>query len=227
MEISLEETEVIEDMLIDDLKIVQDTNLYRFTSDPVLLSRFATAKNGDVVADFCSGSGIVAMHYYAVNRKEKKNLSFVLFEMQSSLANLSKKSIQLNDFDNFKVENIKIQDLPKDYYGKFSLVLCNPPYERGGFDNQTYEKAVCRKEITVNLKEVCVYANKALKYGGRIALCHRADRLAEVIYTLKEQGLETKRLQFATANGVPYLIMVEAVKGGKPGVTLLPPVENK
>ena len=31
---------------------------------------------------------------------EKKNLSFVLFEMQSSLANLSKKSIQLNDFEN-------------------------------------------------------------------------------------------------------------------------------
>ena len=60
--------EVVEDMLIDGLKIVQDTRLYRFTSDSVLLSRFAKAKNGDNVADFCAGSGIVAFHFYALNR---------------------------------------------------------------------------------------------------------------------------------------------------------------
>ena len=55
----LSEYEVAEDMQIDGLKIVQDTRLYRFTSDSVLLSRFARAKTGDEVADFCAGSGIV------------------------------------------------------------------------------------------------------------------------------------------------------------------------
>jgi tRNA1(Val) A37 N6-methylase TrmN6 len=55
-------------MLIDGLKIVQDTRLYRFTSDSVLLSRFAHAKKNDVVADFCAGSGIVAFHFYALNK---------------------------------------------------------------------------------------------------------------------------------------------------------------
>ena len=72
-------SEVIEDMGIDGLKIVQDTELYRFTSDSVLLSRFARAKNGDRVADFCAGSGIVAFHFHALNRHEKRNLSYVLF----------------------------------------------------------------------------------------------------------------------------------------------------
>ena len=47
MEIELGEYEVLEDMLIDGLKIVQDTRLYRFTSDSVLLSRFAKAKKKD------------------------------------------------------------------------------------------------------------------------------------------------------------------------------------
>ncbi|MFR1982763.1 MAG: hypothetical protein ACLS4Z_02795 [Christensenellaceae bacterium] len=59
----LSDYEVAEDMLIDGLKIVQDTRLYRFTSDSVLLSRFARAKAGDKVADFCAGSGIVAFHF--------------------------------------------------------------------------------------------------------------------------------------------------------------------
>ena len=42
--VELGEYEVLEDMLIDGLKIVQDTRLYRFTSDSVLLSRFAKAR---------------------------------------------------------------------------------------------------------------------------------------------------------------------------------------
>ena len=73
-EFALGEYEVLEDMLIDDLKIVQDTRLYRFTSDSVLLSRFAKAKKGDVVADFCAGSGIVAFHFYILNREKLQNL---------------------------------------------------------------------------------------------------------------------------------------------------------
>ena len=51
--IELGEYEVLEDMLVDGLKMVQDTRLYRFTSDSVLLSRFAKARNGEKVADFC------------------------------------------------------------------------------------------------------------------------------------------------------------------------------
>lgn len=42
----LSEYEVAEDMLIDGLKIVQDTRLYRFTSDSVLLSRFRAREGG-------------------------------------------------------------------------------------------------------------------------------------------------------------------------------------
>ena len=51
-EITLGEFEVAEDMCLDGLKIVQDTRLYRFTSDSVLLSKFAKPKKNDVVADF-------------------------------------------------------------------------------------------------------------------------------------------------------------------------------
>ena len=227
-EIMLDEYEVLEDMMIDGLKIVQDTLLYRFTSDSVLLSRFAHAKKNDVVADFCAGSGIVAFHFYALNRAKLRDLRFTLFEMQPQLSALSRKTAAINGFDNFSFVQGKLQEIPKEYNEKFSLVLCNPPYENGGFDNDEYCKAVCRKEITINLKEIATAANFALKYGGRLCMLHRADRLAEVCYTLHEAKLEVKKIQFVGGRygSKPYLVMVEAVKGGKPHTEIMETIYN-
>ena len=226
--VELNEFEVAEDMQLDGLKIVQDTRLYRFTSDSVLLSRFAKGKNGDTVADFCAGSGIVAYHFYALNRHKLKNLTFTLFELQETLSNLSKKTAQINGFENFTFEQGRLQEISEKYRERFSLILCNPPYERGGFENDDYAKAICRKEITINLAEIAKAAAFALKFGGRIALLHRADRLAEVCYTLHEVNIEVKRIQFVGGKqgAKPYLVMVEGVKGGKPGIKVLNTITN-
>ena len=226
--VSLEQGEVIEDMLIDGLKIIQNVDLYRFTSDSVLLSEFARVRNGDKIADFCSGSGIVAYHLYALQRKERKNLSFSLFEIQPALAKLSEKTAVLNGFDCFETVNCPLQEIPERYREQFSLVTCNPPYERGGLENDYYEKAICRKEITLTLEEIASAASKALKFGGRLCMVHRADRLAEICYVLKGKGLEVKKVQFVTGKegAKPYLLMVEAVKGGKPTTELLPTLVN-
>ena len=58
----LKDGEVLEEFF-EDKKIIQNVNLYRFTSDSILLSRFARAKYGDNVADFCSGSGVVGFRF--------------------------------------------------------------------------------------------------------------------------------------------------------------------
>ena len=228
--IVLGENEVLEDMLIDGLKIVQDTRLYRFTSDSVLLSKFARAKKGDVVADFCAGSGIVAFHFFALNRSKLRDLKFTLFEMQKDLSALSEKTAAWNGFDNFSFVQGKLQDIPKEYHEAFSLVLCNPPYERvgSGFDNDEYHKAVCRKELTITLEEIAQAATFALKFGGRLCMLHRADRLAEVCYTLHEAKLEVKKVQFVGGRygSKPYLVLIEAVKGGKKGMELLETLYN-
>ena len=227
----LGEYEVLEDMMIDGLKIVQDTRLYRFTSDSVRLSRFAKWKKGDVVADFCAGSGIVGFHFYALNKEKAPDMPVTLFEMQDGLCALAKKTAAYNGFENFAVVNGKLQDLDRAYNEKFSLILCNPPYERAGtgFDNDEYEKAVCRKEITLTLKEIARAANFALKFGGRLCMLHRADRLAEVCYTLHEEHIEVKKIQFVGGRIAtkPYLVMIEGVKGGKPSCEILETVVNK
>ena len=221
---NLNQGEVLEEFF-EDKKIIQNTELYRFTSDSILLSKFARAKAGDIVADFCSGSGVVGFHFMCLNPKIS---SLTLFEMQAPLADMSRRTADLNGFE-CEVVNCKLQEIPKSYDDKFSLILCNPPYERSGFDNASYEKAVCRKEITLTLPEIAEAAFKKLKFGGRLAIINRADRAAELIYTLKAKNLEVKRLQFVAGKegAQPYLVMAEAVKGGKPATEILPVLINK
>ena len=215
--------EVIEDILIDNLKIIQDDTLYRFTSDAVILSKFATFKKGDVVADFCSGSGIVGIHYYALNKGVK---SVDLIEVQEELANLSKKSIELNGLEEkFSVLNMPIQQLGNEYNQKYSLILCNPPYKKCGSGETNLDKkiAICRHEVLVTQEEIITVASKKLKYGGRLCMCQRVERLTEMIATLVECGLEPSRLQFIVTknNATPYLFLIEAVKGVKPQLKVL------
>ena len=141
---------------------------------------------------------------------------------------MSYRTAQHNGFD-CEVVNCNLQDIGREYDDKFSLILCNPPYERAGFENEIYERAVCRKEITITLKGIIDAAYRAVKFGGRFVVLNRADRTAELIYLLKSRGLEPKRMQFVAgvAGAKPYLVMVEAVKGGKEGIEILPEAVNE
>lgn len=210
--------------LFGDKKIIQNASLYRFTSDSILLSRFARAKKGDTVADFCAGCGAVGFHFLCLN---PKIASLALFEIQPALADMARRTAEMN---NFAAQVIcgRVQDIGKEYDGAFSLVLCNPPYERGGFDNISYEKAICRKEITVTLEEIISVAARKLKFGGRLCIVNRADRLAELFYTMKKYNLEPKRMQLVKGgeNSAPYLVMAEGVKGGRPALEILPELVN-
>ena len=127
----LKEGEELEDLFEGNLKIIQNRAFYRFTSDSVLLSRFATAKARDDVADFCAGSGIVGLHFYALHPQVRR---VALFEMQPELSEMSARTVALNGLTNFTAVCCRVQDIGREYDDRFSLILCNPPYETGGFD---------------------------------------------------------------------------------------------
>ena len=73
-----------------------------------------------------------------------------------------------------------------------------------------------------SLEELCACAGRLVKNGGRFALCHRPERLTDVLCALRGHGLEPKRLELA-AHGPghpPSLLLVEAVKGAGPGLSI-------
>ncbi len=218
----------LEELNIANLKIYQDDELYKFTSDAVILSRFVSVKKGDRVADFCSGSGIVSLHLYGLNQGLVEEVT--LFEMQQPLYEMSKMSIEVNGLEKvFSAVNAKVQDIGREYNEKFSLIVCNPPYMAmgSGMGEEKETIAICRREVYLPLDELIHSVSRCLRFGGRVNMCHRADRLADVISTMKKYNIEPKKLQTVSAKGkAPYLILIEGVKGGKPGIKFLENLEN-
>ncbi len=215
-----------ESLLIGKYRILQDDEEYRFTSDSVLLARFLRAKKGERVADFCAGSGIVGLHFFAENEGVEE---VVLFEMQKSLSEMSARTVALNGLEEkFRAENMRVQDIPARYVEYFSLILCNPPYEKGGFSSANKKTAPCKRELTLTLPELAASAARCLKFGGRFALTERADRLAETVCALHERGLEPKKLQFIAGKegAAPYAFLLSATKGGRQGMEILPALVN-
>lgn len=211
-----------------NISVYQDDEFYCFTSDAILLSEFTRVKKGDIVADFCSGCGIVGLNLLGLNKDKIKTLN--LFEMQTPLYNLAVKSIEENNLSNIvSANNCRLQDITSEFNGKFSLITCNPPYMAvgKGFIDEKDAIAMCRTEVTLSLEELVKAFSKCLKYGGRVNLVHRADRLCEVICELQKNNIEPKRIQFVSgSNKQPYLFLMEAVKGGKTGVKIEKNITN-
>ena len=78
----------------------------------------------------------------------------------------------------------------------------------------------------ISLKLVLPVLYRLLKDGGRLALCHRPERLAEVLDVLRAHRLEPKRLAFVKnrAESAPWLFLVEAQKNRKTGLKIEPDI---
>lgn len=212
----------LEDLQYKGLKFYQDPNLYCFTSDSVMLANFAKVYKKDKVCDFCAGGGIIPILVFAKNGPK----SMTAVELQSQMFELLKLNIQTCGFD-IKAINQDIVAFSKSKeHEEFDVITCNPPYKKQSEWLQPKNEvvAIARHEIKLNLDELLLSVKKSLKFGGRFYVCYDANRSAELIYKLKTNGLEPKRLFFTQPSSQKNatLVFVEAVKGGKEGIEVLP-----
>ena len=218
----LKEGEVLDSLELDNHYIIQHTEKYRFTSDAVLLANFAKIRNNSIVADLCSGSGIVGI-LCALKNKPKK---VYLVEMQKYMAEMSQRSVNLNNLNNVEIINKKIQDLTEIETGSCDVVTVNPPYKKSGNGekNLTKEVAIARHEVELTLYDVVQCASKLLKFGGKLYMVHDANRVVEIIEALAKFDLEAKQLLFTQShlNTKANIVLIQATKGGKHGVEVLP-----
>ncbi len=95
-----------------------------------------------------------------------------------------------------------------------------------GLVNPDLEKAAARHEILCTLEDVVRAAAKLVRPGGSFFLVHRPFRLAEIICTMVKYGLEPKRMQlvYPYVDREPNMVLIEAVRGGKPRMTVEKPL---
>lgn len=194
---------------------------HRFGTDALLLARFCEPRRLQKAADLCSGCGIVALEWH--DRGHRGPCAAVELMPQASALLAAAAAEQ-------GIEHIRpvCADLReyKEGAGSFDVCACNPPYFAAGPQSPDPARACARHENDCTLDDVCACAFRLLKDGGRLALCHRPERLAEVLAAMRAHRLEPKRLAFVKnkPDGRPWLFLAEAQKNRKTGLNVEPDI---
>lgn len=216
------------DYLFDtDLKIVQSNDLFPFSLDSVLLARFVRVPvRGGTVADLCTGGGVVP---FLLTRRTKARIVGV--DIQPEVCRLARRSASLNGLqDRIDLICDDAKELPARLGTEScDAVTCNPPYfNRDSAPDVKLNRhlAIARHEILITLDEVIETASRLLKQNGKFALVHRPDRLVEIVAQMRGANMEPKRLRFVhpKKGREANIVLIEGTKGGRPGLTVLPPV---
>ena len=225
MDESLKKTEPIG----NGLEIFVSKN-HTFGTDAVLLSYFASAKQKDRLVDLGTGCGIIPF----LMLRDKKLLSAVGVDISDEAIFLAEKSAKVCKFDNFKGVCSDLKDLKgKVDFGCNTLVTCNPPYKAdgAGLKNPNARKKVARHEVECNLEDIVSVSAKLLQTSGRLCMCHRPERLAELMSLMRQYKTEPKRMRLVSQRkGLsPWLVLVEGKRCANTGLVIEPTlyIENE
>ena len=219
MNIELKPGERLDDLQRNGYKIIQDPGRFCFGMDAVLLSGFAKVKPGERVVDLGTGTGIIPILLEA----RSKGASFTGLEIQPESADMASRSVQLNDLqERVHIVNGDI----KEAVQIFGAASCHVVTAQHGLQNPDQPKAIARHEVLCTLEDVISQAAGLLMPGGRFYMVHRPFRLAEIMTGLCAHGLEPKRMQlvYPYVDREPNMVLLEAVKGGRPRITVEKPL---
>lgn len=213
----INEDERIDDLEINNYKIIQKKDGFCFGIDSVLLSDFAKdIKKESKVIDLGTGTGILSILLCA-----KTNLSTIVgVEVQEEMANMAERSSMLNNLqDKFKIINSDIKNLQdKLPENNFDAIIMNPPYMElnTGKINLNEKKLISRHEVSASLEDFINVSKKLLKDKGSIYMVHRPNRLIDVCSLLRKYKLEPKilRLVYPKEESEANLFLIKAVKNG-------------
>ncbi len=226
MQVTLRETERIDDLQRNNLKIIQDPSKFCFGMDAVLLSGFASVKAGEKAIDLGTGTGIIPLLLSAKTDGDH----FTGLEIQSDMAEMAARSVAMNDL----IERITIDcgDIKEasERYGasSFDVVTSNPPYMIGGHGVQNPEsaKAIARHEVKCTLDDIVRETASLLVPHGRCYFVHRPFRLVDLFVSMRNYGVEPKRMRlvYPYVDREPNMVLVEGARGGNPRLTVEKPL---
>lgn len=196
---------------------------HKFGTDAFLLADFAAPRHKDKVCDLGTGCGIIPL-LIQIGFAPK-----IIYGVDIQCQAIEQLNITV---EKNKLENIVpiCADLKKLWQdaplGGLDVVTCNPPYKaaNAGIESCTDAQRIARHEILCDIYDVCKAAERLLKFGGRLCLCNRPERLADVVSAMKKNNIEPKNLRFVCKNpqSAPWLFLIEGRKGGKPFMKVLP-----
>lgn len=218
--------ERIDDLQRNGYRIIQNPERFCFGMDAVLLAGFAKDAAGKRLLDIGTGTGILPLLLEA----RTEILQLFGLEIQEESADMARRSVKLNGLEEkIKIVTGDIKEADKLFEAaSFDVITCNPPYMIGqhGLQNAEMTKTIARHEVCCTFQDIAEMTAKLLKPGGHFYLVHRPFRLAEILVTLSCSRLEPKRMQlvYPFADKEPNMVLIEAVRGGRPRMTVEKPL---
>ena len=192
--------------------------------DSFLLASLPKLKAGMKVCDLGCGTGLLGL----LLLQREGALTVTGLEIQPEAVRLGERAVLENHLSGrltFRLEDLRETALPA---GSFDLAVCNPPYfpPSSGPPPKGEARRTARTEESCTLEDVCRAAARLLRWGGSFCLVHKPERLADLVCALRENGLEPKRLRVVCVRPerAPSLILLEARRGGRPGLRAEPPL---
>lgn len=210
-----------------NLYIVQDTEMFNFSLDSVLLPNFVTiTKNIKNILDIGCGNAPIP-----IILSTKCSAKIIGIEIQKDVYELAKESISINNL-NEKIELINgdiVEEYKKFPVGSFDLITCNPPffkYKKDSNININEYKTIARHEVKLNLSQLMQVAKYLLNNNGVIGIVHRPERIVDIFEEMRKNNIEPKKIQFVYPheNSEANILLVEGKKNGKPGIKILEPL---
>ena len=208
------------------LQVKQNRSGYRFSIDAVLLASHIRLRPGDKVLDLGTGCGIIPL----ILACQHKKIKIYGIEIQKELAEIALGNVKKNHMeDQITILCCDMKELKHDMVsGPVDLIVCNPPYRKAmsGRVNPDQQKAVARHEIKVNLNDVIETARRMLQTSGRFVMIYPAQRMIDMLTQMRSKGIEPKffRMIYSDSSSEAKLILVEGIKGGRPGTKIGPPL---
>ncbi|MDQ0258012.1 tRNA1(Val) A37 N6-methylase TrmN6 [Evansella vedderi] len=206
--------------------IFQRKDIFSFSMDAVLLAKFAyIPKNKGKIIDLCAGNGAIPLMLSI-----RTDFKIDAVEIQEALCDLMKKSIIYNGLENqINVIHKNILELTDEVsWGTYDLVTCNPPYfpmAASDRHNKNEKLLFARHEYACTLEDVIRISSKLLNFSGRFAMVHRPERIVDIMTLMQKYKLEPKKIQFVypKKGREANMVLVEGIRGGKPGIKTLYP----
>lgn len=216
--------ERLDDLQRAGLRILQRQDGFRFGTDAVLLADFAAARRGERVCDMGTGTGVLPLLIAA----RSEETTFDAFEIQPEVADMAARSVRLNGLsDRIRVHNADCREAAARIgHEVCHLVVTNPPYTAlgAGLVSPAQTRALSRSGGNCSLEEWMAACGRVLRNGGRLCCVFPAARLLQLCDAMRGARVEPKRLRLvaAHADSAPKLLLLEGIKGGRPGLHVLP-----
>ena len=204
----------------EDIKIIQDDNMFRINTDTACLGEFLEVYKEDVVLDIGTNNGALLM--YASFFKPKKLIGIDINEEALALAKENLNSLGLTNYELIKADANNYVDEEVD------VIICNPPYFKTRKEDLSKNQylALAKHEDNLKLDSLIKTIYKNLKLNGTLFMLFQTTRLDEIFSEFEKNKLNIKQLKFVYDTNKEYsnVVLIKAVKCGSGGLNVSKPI---